>query len=286
LTGNGNDNNPLQDGDNIYPATGTGIWGPQTLTRTFVDHPFGQYWGFVADGIYKTDAEAANGPKFNGNTPHAGDLKYRDISGPKDSADGIINGYDQAMIGNPFPKFSYGVNISLSWKKFDLAMLWNGVAGVQLYNGVLPYEIAGIDGGNVTSKVFNTSNFNGNGVTSLPDFSSGNGNYTNPSSFFVENGAYLKLKNLQVAYNVTGKFIQKLRIKNAKVYVMANNVLCFTKYRGADPEIGSQFPTYDKGSVTNNTTSVSHAGTTNRGWDRVGRYPSIKTYSFGIDVTF
>ncbi len=286
LTLSGNDNQPLADGNNIYPATGTGIWGAQTLTRTFAGHSFGQYWGFVSDGIYQTDAEAAAGPTLNNNTPKAGDLKFRDISGPAGTPDGIIDGYDKSMIGNPYPKFSYGINLSVSWKKFDVTMLWNGVTGVDLYNGMLPYEIAGFNGGNVTSDVFKTSNFNGNGVTDLPDFSSNYGNYTSPSSFFVENGSYIKLKNLQIAYNLSGKFFDKLRIKNAKVYVLGNNILCFTKYKGTDPEIGSQFPTYDLGTVTNNTTSVSHAGTTNRGLDRVARYPSVKTFSFGIDITF
>ncbi len=286
ITLDGNDDQPLVDGDNNYPATSDGVWKGEKLTRTFAGHSFGEYWGLIADGIYQTNEEAASGPTFNGNIPLAGDLRYRDISGPEGKPDGVINNFDKTFIGNPYPKLSYGINITASWKKFDLAMLWNGVAGVDLYNGMLPYEIAGMNGGNVTSDVFKTSNFNGNGVTSLPAIQSGYGNYSNPSSFFVENGAYLKLKNIQLGYNLTGKFFQKLRIKNAKVYVMGNNLFCITNYRGTDPEIGSQFPTYDLGNVINNTASASNSGTTTRGLDRVARYPSVRTYSFGIDITF
>ncbi|UEG49081.1 SusC/RagA family TonB-linked outer membrane protein [Ferruginibacter lapsinanis] len=292
----GNNNNALLDGNNNYPGAGAdgSIWRGQALTYSAVGYSFGQFYGYKCDGIYQTDAEAAAGPTVSGATPKAGDLIYRDITGPDGVPDGKIDALDKTIIGNAYPKFSYGVNINLNWKKWDLNMLWNGVAGVDLYNGVFPYQVTNIDGGNVTSKVFETSNFNGNGVTDLPNvFTSegldllpnANGNYTNPSSFFVENGAYIKLKSIQLGYNVSGRFLEKLKIKNAKFYLMGYNVLRFTKYRGEDPEIGSQFPSFDAESIKGNV-SVKNAGTTNRGVDRVNKYPTVRTFSFGIDLTF
>ncbi|HTA26470.1 MAG TPA: SusC/RagA family TonB-linked outer membrane protein, partial [Bacteroidia bacterium] len=305
LTSLGNGASPIYDGNNDYPYSGgLSIWNSQPLTYTNVGLPFGQFYGFKSEGIISNAAQLAKAQVAQPNAK-LGDLMYEDIN-----HDGAITQKDKTAIGNPYPKFSYGINISASWKNFDISMLFNGVMGVQLYNGVTPYEFESENNSNVTSKVFQASGFtdNGktNGITKYPsvgyvngfgnfvaDNSIGqNGNYSNPSSFFVENGSYLKLKNLQIGYSLSNKLLQRVKIKTFRIYVMANNVFCITKYTGVDPELGSQYSSLNltpSGSVQGNadgTASANNGGVTNRGIDGPGKYPNVRLYTAGLDITF
>ena len=271
-------NAPIKDGNNDYPGAGNGKWTGQSLTYTAAGLPFGQFYGYQAEGIYKTDADAAKGVQQPNRTSLAGDLIFKDVNG-----DGQITDLDRTVIGNPYPKLTYGANINLNWKGFDMALLFNGVAGVDIYNAIAPYEESIYDGGNVTSKVFKASFLGSNGLTSQPrigvaDAGGGftvdpNHNYSYANSYFVENGSYVKLKNLQVGYNFANRILSKAKITNAKLYLMANNVFTITKYTGIDPELGSQDISTNK-------------GTTSRGIDGINRYPNVRIYSMGVDLTF
>jgi TonB-linked SusC/RagA family outer membrane protein len=268
--------NPIQTGDNNYGSPTFGQQTGQPLTYTKAGLPFGQFYGYDSEGIYQNQAQIDAHPQRAGYKATIGDLIYRDVDG-----DGIISDKDKTVIGNPNPKLVYGVNLNLSWKNFDLAMLFNGVAGVDLYNGVAPYAQFPFSDGNTTYKVFDASFLGDNQLTSqprigvmTPDASGGvgsfatdpNGNYSNVSSYFVENGNYVKLKNLQLGYNFAGATLQRAQIKNARLYVMANNLFTITKYSGIDPEIG--------GDVTT------------RGIDAPLQYPHARIYSLGVDLTF
>ncbi|HEY4147782.1 MAG TPA: SusC/RagA family TonB-linked outer membrane protein, partial [Chitinophagaceae bacterium] len=108
-----------------------------------------------------------------------------------------------------------------------------------------------------------------------------NGNYTKVNSYFVENGSYVKLKNVQVGYNFNSSFLDRIKVKSARVFVMANNLFTITHYSGLDPEVGSGFSHaalsgYVGGSV----------GVTTRGLDGVSQYPQNHIYSAGIDLNF
>jgi TonB-linked SusC/RagA family outer membrane protein len=265
--------NYYNNGDAAY-----NISSNQTITETKAGLPFGSFYGYKVIGIFKTDAEAA-GQKVNGNVAHAGDLEFQDLDG-----NGSIDQADKQVIGNPNPKLVYGINIHLNYQGFDLAMLFNGVQGVQLYNGVKAYEESLFQDGNTTTKVFNDSFLGSNGLTSQPRLgvptSSGgfaldpNQNYSSINSYFVENGSYLKLKNLQLGYTFSGSVLQRLSIKSLRVFVMANNVFTITKYSGLDPELGSSYTTSGFGSVTT------------QGIDAVTNYPQVKIYTAGVDVNF
>lgn len=268
----------IRNGKNDYPDAGNGKWTGQALTYTASGLPFGQFYGFKVAGIYKTDQEAAAGVQQPNKLAHAGDLIFEDING-----DGQITDLDKTVIGNPYPKLTYGATINVNWKGFDVAMLFNGVAGVDIYNGVAPYEMSIYDGGNVTAKIFNASFLGSNGLTDQPriGIADGNGgfvvdpnhNYSYASSYFVENGSYLKLKNLQLGYNFSNDLLSKANISKARLYIMANNIFTITKYSGIDPELGSA------------DLSVN-AGTTTRGIDVLNKYPNVKIYSIGLDLTF
>jgi len=290
---------PFPDGYASYPYGSINPWGASALTFTEVGHPFGQFYGLKADGIYQdNDPRLASAPTNNGKSAQAGDLVFEDLN-----HDGKITSADDTLIGNPYPKFTFGVNFTASWKNFDIALLFNGALGVDLYNGVAPFEFENLDNSNVTSKVFQTSGFvnNGtpNGVTQYPrvyDFANQEqdpyGNYKQPSSFFVENGSYLKLKNVQIGYNLPAKILQKARIKNLRIYIMANNVFAITKYTGVDPEIGSQFSNLSvasNGKVSGSgdgSSNATNGGVTNRGIDGPAKYPSVRLYAAGLDLTF
>ena len=280
----GIDNDALYDGRNYYTnldQSGFNLMGTAPLTITKSGLPFGSFYGYKVLGLFKTDAEAA-AQKVNGKVAHAGDLHFQDLD-----KDGSIAENDRQVIGNPNPKLIYGINIRLNYQNFDVAMLFNGVAGVSIFNGVKAYEQAPFSDGNTTSKVFGDSYFGTNGLTSQPRFLAPdlsydpNGNYTSVNSYFVESGSYLKMKNLQVGYTFSNSLLTKVSVKSARLFVMANNLFTITKYSGLDPEIGSAYSVQSTAGFVG--TSV---GVTTRGVDAVAQYPQTRIYSVGLDVNF
>jgi TonB-linked SusC/RagA family outer membrane protein len=279
----GINSNPIKNGDNNYGNPTQGSLLNQPLTYTLAGLPFGQFYGFRVEGIYSSEAQIDAHPQQGSaaapKRAHVGDLIYADVNG-----DGFITDDDRTVIGNPYPKLTYGASINFSWKGLDVAMLFNGVSGVDIFNGIRPYSETLWSDGNTTSQIFGASFFNGNGLTSQPAIGyyntagttftpEDNGNYTKASSYFVENGSYLKLKNLQLGYSFSNKLLDKAKIKACRLYVMANNVFTITKYSGIDPELGSQYINVN-------------GGTTSRGIDGPYKYPNARIYSIGADLTF
>lgn len=271
----------IYDGYNYYSTgdIGFNMMPNQSITISKAGLPFGSFYGYKSLGIFQTDADAAN-QTVNGNVAKAGDLQFEDLDGNK-----IINDADRQVIGNPNPKMVYGINIRLNYKGFDAALLFNGVAGVDLFNGVKAYNQSRFADGNSTSEIFNASFLGDNGLTDQPRIGGvntgggftmdPNGNYTTVNSYFVESGSYLKLKNLQIGYTFSGsEFFRKVGVKSARVFIMGNNLLTFTKYSGLDPELASAF------------SSGGYPGPTTRGIDAVSQYPQTRIYSAGIDFNF
>ncbi|RFM28213.1 SusC/RagA family TonB-linked outer membrane protein [Deminuibacter soli] len=256
-------NNPILAGDNNYGNSTFGMMVNQPITITKAGYGFGQFYGYKVLGIYQNADEIAKHPQQSGYTARPGDLIFADVND-----DGKINDQDRTVIGNPNPKLVYGSTINLSYKGFDVAMLFSGVAGVDLFNGVKAYAQFPFADGNTTSQVFNASFLGSNQVTSQPriDNNDPNGNYAKSSSYFVESGSYLKMKNLQIGYTFTGNWMKKLSVKAARLYVMGNNLFTITKYSGIDPELA--------GPVTS------------RGIDATWQYPHARIYSAGLDITF
>jgi TonB-dependent starch-binding outer membrane protein SusC len=281
-------NGAIYDGANyVYNGNNTfGVMQGYNLTITKSGLPFGEFYGLKTNGIFKTDADAAaSGAQPNA---HAGDLSY--VHDPKNGT--TVGTGDFQPIGNPNPKLVYGINIRLTYKGFDLAALFNGVQGVQIFNGVKAYSEFLFGDGNTTSAVFGASYLGNNGLTSQPriDYlASGqttpaldpNHNYQQPSSYFVENGSYLKLKNLQIGYTFSNSLFTRAGVKGARLFVMANNVFTLTKYSGLDPEIGAAYSAAAASGLIG-----SNVGVTTRGIDLQQQYPQAKTFSAGLDVNF
>ncbi|MBO9202172.1 MULTISPECIES: SusC/RagA family TonB-linked outer membrane protein [Niastella] len=280
-------NDKLFDGYNYYSTgdAGFSVMSNQSITITKAGLPFGSYYGYKVVGMFKSDAEAAAATAQPG--AKAGDLIFAhdDKNGKTLSPD------DRQVIGNPNPKFVYGAAIRLNYKGFDASLLFNGVAGVDIFNGVKAYEMYPFSDGNTTSKVFGASFLGDNQLTGQPRLGIKNNdgtftldpnkNYTSVNSYFVEKGDYLKLKNLQVGYTFNAPLLQKAGIKTARIFVMANNLFVITKYSGLDPELGSAFSAAAMSGFVGNA-----VGVTTRGLDAVSQYPQVKLYSAGIDINF
>lgn len=223
----------------------------QTINR--VGEPIGAYYAYQALGLYRTeeDLNRTNSKgeviKQNGVAPKLGDIMYADLND-----DGNITPEDRTIIGNPFPKYSYGINLGASWKGFDLSTFWQGVAGIYRYNWETTTDIRG----NFTDRWldrWSTDNPNGK----MPAL----GNTMNEqfSSFWLENASYLRLKNFEFGYTFGN--LPKIGVSKLRIYFAGTNLLTFTKLDNWDPEKG--------------------AGDT-----RNDNYPNAKSFSFGINVTF
>ncbi|MDB5122700.1 MAG: TonB-dependent receptor plug [Mucilaginibacter sp.] len=254
----------------------------QQLTITKAGLPFGSFYGYKAIGIF-SDQAAAQKQIVNGHKANIGDLQYQNLGTTNADGTYTIDSHSLQPIGNPNPKFIYGFNIHVNYAGFDLAALFNGVWGVQLFNGVKAYEQSLFADGNTTPQVFHDSFLGSNGLTSQPRLlspQSGGGNaldqnqnYSSVNSYFVENGDYLKLKNLQLGYTFSGNALRQISVKSLRVFIMANNVFTITKYSGLDPELGSAFG------------SPGVVSPTTQGIDAVTNYPQARIFSAGINVS-
>jgi len=196
-----------------------------------------------------------------------------------DNGQGRVTALSRQFIGNPWPKMIYGFNIDLKYKGFDLSAVFQGATGFDIMNLIKPYTQM-FSSDNTTADIFKTSCF-GAGNTTVTDLprvgyvnSSGsfigdgaaNRNYSTVSSYFVEKGDYLKLKNLAIGYSLPKNIAKKASMTNARIYLSAQNVFTLTKYKGIDPEIG--------GDVLM------------RNIDNQNRYLPSRLISFGLDLTF
>jgi TonB-dependent starch-binding outer membrane protein SusC len=224
--------------------------------RAISDEGYGLYtfWGYQYDGIYQSDAEAlAHLTKYTASTIpyHAGDAKFRDRN-----SDGIIDDKDKTDIGNPFPWLTYGLNVGADCIGFDMQLFFQGVYGNEIYNAVRERtEGTGNEATLSTTMRHVWTASTPDGTIPNPYGSSLN---RTTSSRFVESGAYLRLKNLQLGYTLPKSLTTKLTISRCRVYISANNLLTLTKYTGYDPEVGS---------------GVDY-----------GNYPQSRTLSVGINL--
>lgn len=230
------------------------------ISRTAVGQPIGSFYGFETMGLFQTPADVANYKSSTGKViqPNAkpGDFKYKDLNG-----DGAITSADRTYIGNPTPDFSFGFTANVSWKNFDLMFFGQGVAGNKIFQGLRRLDILTANYSTAALGRW-TGPGTSNSFPRLTD-SDVNGNFTNPSSFYLEDGSYFRIKTLQLGYTISNQIIKKVGLQKARIYVSSNNLATFTKYTGYDPEIGG-------GSY---------------GIDR-GIYPQARSFMVGVNVTF
>ncbi|MFT3681171.1 MAG: TonB-dependent receptor [Ferruginibacter sp.] len=227
--------------------------------------PLNALWGYVAEGIFQTEKEITdrNIVQNLGRPATPGDIIYKDISGPDGKPDGKIDGNDKAFLGSTFPKISFGLNIDVSWKNFDLTCFFQGTAGGK---NIISGPILGQNGnavGKPTSALLDSWT-PGNVNAAFPklwiNYGQNDPSKT-PSSFWVKNAGYVRLKNLQVGYSLPQKIAKKAHLQKLRLYYSGQNLFTATQfYKWVDPEAPSQ----TIGSV----------------------YPQVKVNTIGLNVTF
>ncbi len=225
---------------------GTTINGQKPL-RSKVGEPWYSYAVIETDGIYQTWEDINNHTYTNPETgeitlirPNArpGDLKYVDYNN-----DGIINDEDRQYMGSYLPKASFGFGGGFDYKGFDFQFFFQGIAGVKIYNGFRMMGLTGRQqGNNMLADVLDSWTYNkSSGIPRLSLFDDANGNYGNVSDFFLEDGSYLRLKNITVGYTLPRSMMQNIGMRDLKLrlYMGAENLLTFTRYAGFDPEVSN-----------------------------------------------
>ena len=296
------------DGTAQAAIWGYGQWSDQIVSKTVVGESLFNFYGYETDGVYKDWEDLQNSPKPKWSTPSdgkytrtgtvfVGDIKFKDQNG-----DGIIDENDRTNIGSPFPKMTFGFSNTFTWKDFDLNIFVNGSIGNKVMNfnaisltsmksawsnqltdvndraRLVPIDptidysagvttVGGLVVYNWYDDVANVKVENAD--TSTPRAVIGDPNDNDIiSDRYIEDGSYLRIKNISLGYTVPKKYLKRLKIENLRVYCNIQNLYTFTKYSGYDPEVGAS------------TQNANVYGCDN------GRYPSPTTYAFGLNLSF
>ena len=226
-----------------------------------VGRPLGEMFGYIYDGIYNTQEEYVSGPLHQSITAGVGTKRYKDING-----DGKIDVNDQTVIGNGNPKFFGGFSNDFSYGPFELSALFTFTYGNDIINGdkgILETAAPGLNGlaGMLNAWTPEAPQ------TNMERLRSYNVEYDWLSTYLIEDGSYLKLKNVMIAYNLPAALVKKLPIQNMRIYISGQNLLTFTHYSGYDPEV-------------NLFNSIIQPGVD------LGAYPHSKIFTLGLKVNF
>ena len=249
------------------PLSGARIDNQYFATLTAVGHPIGAFYLLQQEGIFQNASEVFS-HAFQGPGIVPGDVKYKDVNG-----DGIISENDRTFVGSPLPKFTYGFTGNVQYKSLDLNLFFQGVSGNKLYNQILT-DIEGFYRPfNLTERVA-TGSWTGEGSSNtFPRLSwTGASNNKRPSTRFLEDGSYLRLKNIQLGYTLKRKVLSHVGMSSVRIYASGQNLLTFTKYTGLDPEM-----------YTNNNSAGEGARAVGIDW---GTYPSARTFTIGLNANF
>ncbi|REL39084.1 SusC/RagA family TonB-linked outer membrane protein [Rhodohalobacter sp. SW132] len=253
------------------------------VSRTIVGQPVGQFYGYVVDGVFEDAEDIQNHAQQNNNVHPtqgvwAGDLKFRDLNG-----DGIIDEQDRTVIGDPNPDFQFGITNNFYFRNFDLSVFINGSYGNDIFNQVKRQNedpssnfgllasvneharIELIDPAGSPNDITNVRVTNPG--TTVPRITSSDPNNNQRiSDRFVEDGSYMRLKNLTVGYTLPVGLLSRYNMRTVRLYFSGENLFTITGYSGYDPEVGSQIQDPLLIGVDN------------------GRYPSQRIFTFGINI--
>ena len=236
-------------------------------TRTEVGQPIGSFFLYEMEGIFQNELEVFTSAIPGGNVL-PGDVKYKDQNG-----DGVIDGLDRRHVGSPIPDVTFGLNAELNYKNIDFSLFIAGAYGQEIY-----YQVAtDIEGFyrpfNLTKRYYD-ERWTGEGTSNTQPRASwkAKANNTLPSTRFLEDGSYIRLKNIQLGYTIPQENIQKYGVSKFRIYISASNILTLTKYPGLDPE-----------QTTSNNSSSEGDLAAGIDW---GTYPTATSFNLGFQITF
>ena len=243
-------NKVLELGKTFYEGTGG-------LSVTEVGMPIGYFYGYKVEGVYQNKTDVAQSPQNTLAPAAPGDLKFKDVTG-----DGKITAEDRTIIGNPTPDFTYGYSFNFRYKNFDLGLDFQGVYGNEIYNTGFMTSFAQY---NYPTK--RMGRWHGEGTSNWePILDSSRALQQENSSYYVEDGSYLRLKNLQLGYTFGPKVLNTLRLRTLRLYMNIDNLVTWSHNTGYTPEIGGSALVF--------------------GVDDGYTYPMPTTFTFGVNVTF
>jgi TonB-linked SusC/RagA family outer membrane protein len=251
------------------PYNGYNTLAGDPVVRYAAGQPFGSFFGYVADGLFQTadEVKAVNdnaatktgvvGTNYQESGTAAGDIRFKDING-----DGVINASDRTFIGKPNPNFTFGITNTLNYKGFDLSFFINGAQGNKIYNQnryLLESALYGsFSGGTIVLNRWTgpgTSNDVPRAIDSDPNRN------LRVSSHFVEDGSFIRLKNVTFGYTLPQSVLSRISAKQIRLYVTGQNLLTLTHYTGFDPEVSAS------------------------GVD-LGIYPQARVFTGGVNIGF
>jgi TonB-linked SusC/RagA family outer membrane protein len=222
-------------------------------TRAENGQPFPFFYGYKTDGIIQNAAEAAEYNAKYGTNKQPGDFRFVDTD-----QNGVINSDDRTNIGNGVPTWTFGLNLDADWKGFDLSLFFQGVSGADVFDATYRQDIAS---GNYPTWVL--QRWTGEGTSNKVPTLGKSENWV-CSDMYIQDGSYLRLKNITLGYTLPTNLTKKVNISRLRIYARAENLFTWTKYWGFDPEIGS--------------------GSTSLGVD-YGVYPQARTYTLGFNIS-
>lgn len=264
LAHNKNEVTKIANKDGIIHGSGSVLWeGAEECFRAEVGKPIGYFYGYKSNGIFQNQEQIDNykGPKLNGDKTQPGDVIWADTDNS-----GTLDANDRTMIGNPNPDLTMGLSLNASWKAIDFSITTYGAFGQQILKCYRDFSSSPLN--NYTAEIF--QRWHGEGTSNkFPRLSSASSsNWNRVSDIYIEDGDYLKIKNITVGFDFKKAF-KKLPVQQLRLYLTAQNLFTFTGYSGMDPEIGYGGDDY--------------------GWASgidLGYYPSARTYMIGLNVKF
>lgn len=232
------------------------IDGDKSVAYTTAGFPIGYFYGYKVEGVYQSDADIANSPANKLATVFPGDLKFRDIDG-----DNEITTKDRMMIGNPTPDFTYGINVGLSFRNVELGIDMMGQQGNEIYRTWDNYNWSQFN-----FMAHRMNRWNGEGTSNSEPILNTSRTINNMNSdYYIEDGSFFRIRNVQLAYNFDKKLLSSIKIQALKLYVNAQNLKTWKKNTGYTPELGGKATAF---SMDN------------------GSYPMPAIYTFGFNLTF
>lgn len=260
-------NEVLALGGNRSEIFGGFVQGGNLATRTVVGGEIGAFFGYQIAGVYQTEEDLQNFPT-RGTEGGPGDLRFADLNGRDENGeltgqpDGTIDEADRTVLGSPIPDYIFGFSLNARYKGFDLVVDFNGQAGNEIYNEKKAFRF-----GNYNFETSYLNRWTGAGTSDFePRVTNAGHNYI-PSERFIEDGSFLRLRNVTLGYTLPNELLGRANIQNLRIFVGGTNLITWTEYTGYTPEIVNANNPFDTG------------------FD-AGIFPIARTYTVGLNVSF